>query len=78
MRAGVPFLPLPSNTWKVDETLKVVGYPNSPVKAYSDLLPALRRLQQNQKQMAKASAQSYMNGRASFDLLLSRLKLCTS
>ena len=51
MRAGVPFLPLPSNTWKVDETLKAVGYPIDPVRAYSDLLPALRHVQQNQKQL---------------------------
>lgn len=78
MRAGVAFLPLPSNTWKVDETLKAVGYPIAPVMAYSDLLPALRHVQQNQKQLAEASAQSYMNGRATFDLLLPRLRSCIS
>ena len=76
MRAGVPFLPLPSNTWKVKETLKAVGYPIAPIRAYSDLSPALRHVLQNQKQLAEASAQSYMNGRASFDLFLPRLKSC--
>lgn len=76
MRAGVLFLPLPSNTWKVDGALKAVDYPNSPVMAYSDLLPALQQLQKNKKQLAEASAQSFIKGRATFELLLSSLRSC--
>ncbi len=28
--AGVPFVPLPSNTWKIEATLKDLGYPRQP------------------------------------------------
>ncbi len=38
MRAGVPFLPLPSNTWKIEETLNLVGYPVQPIRAYFILI----------------------------------------
>lgn len=44
MRAGVPFLPLPSNTWKIEETLKLVGYPFPSLQYYGELPPALNRL----------------------------------
>lgn len=78
MRAGVPFLPLPSNTWKIEETLKLIGYPIAPLKSYVDLAPALRELMEMREEMKSASAVSYSKGRIAFGPLLNEVKACTS
>lgn len=78
MRAGVPFLPLPSNTWKIEETLKLVGYSFPPLQYYRELPPALNRLLDMREKFKSDSADSYIRGRNAFDPLLKELQRCIS
>lgn len=78
MRARVPFLPLPSNTWKIEETLKLVGYPFPPLQYYGELSPALNRLLDMREEFKSNSADSYIRGRNAFDPLLKELQRCIS
>lgn len=62
MRAGLPFLPLSSNTWKIEETLKAVNYPLKPIMSYADLAPALAYMSKNLEELSIASSDSYLIG----------------
>lgn len=62
MRAGVPFLPIPSNTWKVDETLKMVGYPLTPVEAFSEIKAGLQQIVSSRDRLAKQTEVAFANG----------------
>lgn len=74
MRAGVPFLALPSNTWKIEGNLKLVNYPIAPVSSFQALKSGLANLIENKEEMAIASGNSYCTGNAQFKDLLDRLK----
>lgn len=76
MRAGVPFLPLYSNTWKVEETLRMVAYPLQPVLSYADLEPGLHHVMQNLDSFGAAARQAYVSGSTAMDKLIERLAAC--
>jgi len=76
MRAGVPFVPLPSNTWKVEETLKLVKYPIQPVKSYTEILPALQQIQENREKLSQSCHRSFLAGEASLNDLIGKIAAC--
>src|SRR5690606_34892248 len=76
MRACVPFLPLHSNTWKVEETLSLVDYPISPVKTYEELTPTLTYVLHHREYLSSACVRSYELGRASAETLLTKWPIC--
>jgi len=42
--AGVPFLPLPSNTWKVEGTMELIAYPVPPARTVDELCEQMSRV----------------------------------
>lgn len=76
MRAGVPFVSLPSNTWKVEQTLKFVGYPRVPVRSFSELRSEIQYVVDNRSELAGAANTAYQQGKGSLSALLDRLKSC--
>jgi len=76
MRAGVPFVPLPSNTWKIEETLKLVNYPIQPVKTYAEILPTLQEVRENRDKLSQICQDSYLSGKASVDDLIGKIESC--
>lgn len=77
MRAKVPFVPLPSNTWKIEETIKMVNYPILPILKHESLMPNVETLLKKGDQTAIAAYDSYISGKSKFEPLLRRLKNCT-
>jgi ABC-type polysaccharide/polyol phosphate transport system ATPase subunit len=78
MRAGVPFVPLPSNTWKVQETLRMVGYPVTPVSSYAELVPMICHARMNSESLGLAAHQAYESGKKAMKPLIDELKKCVS
>jgi hypothetical protein len=66
MKAGVPIVPLPSNTWKVEATLTDLSYPVPPVRALDHLSAAIAHVRDHHGTIREA-------GGASFALAVSRL-----
>ncbi len=64
-RAGVPFLPLPSNTWKIEATLELIGYPLRPIRTHQALRPALDDLIRRRDVLATASRSAGQKGHES-------------
>lgn len=78
MRAGVPFVPLPSNSWKVHETLRMVGYPVEPVATYAEILPRLQHVLDHRAELAAAAKAAFTAGREAAATLADRIKACAS
>lgn len=76
MRAGVPFISLPSNTWKIEETLKMVGYPGTPIRTYTELTGSLRDLIASRAEYSCAGLRAYETGRTQMSRLVERLAAC--
>jgi hypothetical protein len=66
MKAGVPIVPLPSNTWKVEATLTDLSYPVPLVRTLDDLSAAIAQVRDQLEATSEA-------GRASFTQAVSRL-----
>lgn len=77
VRAGVPFVPLPSNTWKIEETLRMVGYPISPVRLHSDLAPTMKRICAHREAVSIACIKAFKIGRADVERLRRKVATCS-
>jgi polysaccharide pyruvyl transferase WcaK-like protein len=78
MRAGVPFLPLPSNTWKVEGTLQQVGYP-VPIVHRPSMLPAdLASLYGQRHELRERCAESFARGADGVSRVIRELLECLS
>lgn len=60
--ASVPFIPLPSNTWKVESTLQDLGYPLFPCQDASALDRALTDLGKNKNSLRHAAWGMFLKG----------------
>ncbi len=57
-RAGVPFIPLPSNTNKIEGTLQQMKYPMSVVKTCDELSTGLEQVLRDRVELAQAAKRS--------------------
>lgn len=78
LRAGVPFVPLPSERWEIGETLRAVGYPIEPVASRADVLPRLRHVLEHRTELAAAAKAAFAAGREAAATLAGRIKACAS
>lgn len=76
MRAEVPFVPIPSNTWKIEETINFVKYPIMPVVSEDEVAEALRMVQADHSNLVESCKASFIKGRASINLLIKALAEC--
>jgi ABC-type polysaccharide/polyol phosphate transport system ATPase subunit len=76
MRAGIPFVALPSNTWKVEGTLSMVGYPIPPVYSYDELKTTLCQVRNDSKSLGNHSYRAYETGKVALNKLVSELTAC--
>lgn len=74
--AGVPFVPIPSNTWKIEETLSLVGYPVPMVSHFADLPGRINDLMRRREALAACCRESFQNGRAMMKELQDRIQSC--
>jgi hypothetical protein len=63
--AGVPFVPLPSNTWKIESTLEAIEYPVSVAYSGVELGRALRRVVRDRAALAQRARHSGLIARGS-------------
>ena len=63
--AGVPFVPLPSNTWKVESTLESIEYPVSVAYSGVELGKSLRRVVRDRAALAQRARHSGLIARGS-------------
>jgi hypothetical protein len=73
MAAGVPFLPLPSNTWKIPATLSYLGYPVAVCERLDDLPMAIEKLWQARHDVGGAGLAAFDAALASLDGFAKRI-----
>jgi polysaccharide pyruvyl transferase len=73
MRAGVPFLPLPSNTWKVEGALRQVGYPVPIVHEVSQLPARLASVHEQRDDLGERCAESFARGTSGVSRVIGEL-----
>ena len=56
MLAGVPFVPLPSNTWKIEATLQLLDSPLRSVRSPLQLGSAIKAILENPERFAQAAS----------------------
>jgi hypothetical protein len=59
MRCGVPFVPLPSNTWKIQATLDLLGYPVAEMQSVGDLPAALSAVHADRAALSQAAREAF-------------------
>jgi polysaccharide pyruvyl transferase WcaK-like protein len=75
MGLGVPFVPLPSNTWKIEATLSYLGYPLAPCRQFDEVAGVLGSVWRERGDVAKAGKLAFAKGLATLDGYASRVGL---
>jgi hypothetical protein len=73
MRAGVPFVPIPSNTWKVEATLSYLGYPLAPIERLGDLAGAFERASRERDILTGAGIASFERASSALEGITGRI-----
>ncbi|WP_170606517.1 polysaccharide pyruvyl transferase family protein [Ruegeria arenilitoris] len=60
MLCGLPFVPLPSNTWKIEATIEMAGYPISTTEKIKDLEESIRTVHKDRLLYADASKNGFI------------------
>ncbi|MBN1973073.1 MAG: glycosyltransferase [Sedimentisphaerales bacterium] len=76
MAAGVPFIPMPSNTWKVEETLSLVEYPIAVVHHQAEMNEKLDYILNNRDSLAMKCLESFNIGKKMTEELIKRVEAC--
>ena len=76
MQAGIAFLPLCSNTWKIQESLKLVNYPYPVVETFKAFSNSLNGLISERSKISKCSRDSYIKGVQKLDEIILELSKC--
>jgi len=64
MRCGIPFLPLPAATSKIDATVSYLHYPLRPPQTFREIPDLFQSLVSERKVLSEASLASFANARA--------------
>lgn len=74
--AGIPFIPLPSNSWKIEGTLELVSYPVPICKNEEELCRTTNLVLKNIETYSYASYKSGLKGYNSAESLVEMIKNC--
>lgn len=75
MKAGVPFVPLPSNTWKIEATLSYLSYPLCPILDMHDLADAIAGVWKERQTLSDAGRAGFARAVASLGGFMEKI-LC--
>jgi len=74
MHCGVPFLPLPSNTWKIEGALRLMGYPVKPLHCFDELTEGVRSVYANREALAAFARQAASRGQEQSRMTIDRFR----
>jgi polysaccharide pyruvyl transferase WcaK-like protein len=74
MRCGVPFVPLPSNTWKIQATLDLLGYPVPEIEGTGDLPAVLTAVHADRAALSQAARDAFGKGSSLCDEVPERFR----
>ncbi|THK34628.1 hypothetical protein EHS39_29330 [Ensifer sp. MPMI2T] len=74
MRCGVPILCIPSNTWKLDATFELSGYPKIELTSVEDIDEMITRAYENRHSLAVASREGFRKCASLIDELPERFR----
>lgn len=72
MQCGVPLVPLPSNTWKIEGMLASTGYPLAPVARPADLTATIARADAERESLSQAMRAGILTSQEEAETLVAR------
>lgn len=74
MRCGVPILSIPSNTWKLDATFELSGYPRIELSGVENIDELITKTYENRRALAAASQEGFQKCASLMDQLPERFR----